>query len=89
MGKPDIIFVGPRVAIFVDGCFWHGCPEHSTRPKTNANFWTEKIRKNQVRDLYVAKALAGEGWRVMRVWEHNVKLGLQSCADVIEAMVRG
>ena len=87
-GKPDAVFVRARVALFVDGCFWHGCPEHSVQPKTNAKFWIEKIARNRTRDLLVAEQLTAEGWTVIRVWEHSVRKDLQSCAAVVEAAVR-
>jgi DNA mismatch endonuclease, patch repair protein len=88
LGKPDMVFTRAKVTVFVDGCFWHGCPEHSTKPKTNARFWTEKMRKNQARDLYVSQTLAERGWHVMRIWEHEIKKGLQCCADTVEETVR-
>lgn len=71
-GKPDFVFPGPRVAVFVDGCFWHGCPLHSTRPKSNAAFWREKLAANQARDRLVTRTLRQRGWQVLRVWEHEL-----------------
>lgn len=67
----DIVFAGPRVIVFVDGCFWHGCPEHATWPKQNAEFWREKIVANQERDRDTDKRLRGDGWVVLRVWAHE------------------
>lgn len=72
-GKPDIVFVKARVAIFVDGCFWHGCPEHGVMPKTNAKFWQRKITRNIERDRHVTRELETGGWKVLRIWEHRVK----------------
>jgi len=86
-GKPDIVFVSARLAVFVDGCFWHGCPEHSTEPKTNSDFWREKIAKNKMRDREVTQALGNEGWRVVRYWEHQIKSDTAGCADQIEQII--
>jgi len=71
-GKPDFVFLRERVAIFVDGCFWHGCPMHATWPKQNAEFWRMKILGNQRRDRAVGRRLKREGWRVIRIWEHSL-----------------
>ncbi len=71
-GKPDFVFPKLRVAVFVDGCFWHGCPKHATQPKTNAKFWREKIARNKQRDRRVNYALRKRGWKVMRIWEHEL-----------------
>lgn len=67
----DIVFPGVRVAIFVDGCFWHGCPEHVSWPKSNAQFWREKIERNRARDADTDRRLRDSGWRVVRVWAHE------------------
>ena len=72
-GKPDFVFPKLRLAVFVDGCFWHGCPIHATQPKTNAKFWREKIARNQSRDRLVTRTLRRTGWRVLRVWEHELR----------------
>ena len=72
-GKPDFVFRRQKVALFVDGCFWHGCPKHGTKPKTNASFWSEKIRRNKARDRLVNAALRKSGWKVVRVWEHELR----------------
>lgn len=65
------MFVAPRVAVFVDGCFWHGCPDHATWPKNNARFWRQKIETNRERDRETNGQLAALGWAVVRVWEHE------------------
>ncbi|MCE9635630.1 MAG: very short patch repair endonuclease [Planctomycetes bacterium] len=70
-GRPDIVLVKARVAVFVDGCFWHGCPEHFVQPKTNSTFWLEKVQTNQERDRRVDGVLRAAGWSVVRVWEHE------------------
>lgn len=67
----DIVFVGARVAVFVDGCFWHACPEHGTSPKTNSEWWTAKLAGNVERDAETNRLLADAGWTVVRVWEHE------------------
>ena len=82
-GKPDIVFVSGRVAVFVDGCFWHGCPEHSTMPKTNPKFWENKIKGNIARDERVTRELFAKGWLVMRFWEHEIKSDLDGVVKSI------
>jgi DNA mismatch endonuclease (patch repair protein) len=80
-GKPDFVF--PRstssglkrsqpVAVFVDGCFWHGCPKHATQPKNNAAFWLKKLAGNRARDRLVTRTLRRQGWTVIRIWEHEL-----------------
>jgi len=72
-GKPDFAFPKARVAIFVDGCFWHGCPIHGSLPNDNRDFWIRKLEKNRVRDQAVRRALKASGWRTLRVWQHELK----------------
>lgn len=67
----DIAFPGRRLAVFIDGCFWHDCPDHGTRPKTNADRWAAKLEGNRSRDSRVAAHLMDRGWTVLRVWEHE------------------
>jgi DNA mismatch endonuclease (patch repair protein) len=69
--KIDVAFTRVKVAVFVDGCFWHGCPEHGTRPSRNAEWWAWKIERNRTRDLDTDQALDSLGWVVVRVWEHE------------------
>ena len=69
--RADIVFRSVKVAIFVDGCFWHGCPIHGTQAKANAEFWKNKIKQNQLRDTNTNKQLKKAGWRVVRAWEHE------------------
>ena len=71
-GKPDFVFRGWRLAVFVDGCFWHGCPRHGTKPRNNAAFWRKKFATNRVRDRLVSRTLRRDGWRVLRIWEHDL-----------------
>jgi DNA mismatch endonuclease (patch repair protein) len=65
------VFKQARLAVFVDGCFWHGCPEHCRRPGSNSEYWTAKIDRNVERDRAVDEALHADGWTVMRFWEHE------------------
>jgi DNA mismatch endonuclease (patch repair protein) len=69
--KPDIVFTARRVAVFVDGCFWHVCPDHGRQPTTNEWYWSPKLRRNVERDRTVNQSLTSAGWRVLRVWEHE------------------
>jgi DNA mismatch endonuclease (patch repair protein) len=68
-GKPDFVFRAAKLAVFVDGCFWHGCPRHATMPANNRAFWQVKLARNAARDREVTRALHKAGWRVLRVWE--------------------
>ena len=70
--RPDFVFPKLRLAVFVDGCFWHGCPQHETKPRNNAAFWRRKFAANKARDRLVNRALRSNGWRVLRVWEHEL-----------------
>ena len=67
---PDIAFTKKKVAAFVDGCFWHSCPEHGTTPKTNQDYWIPKLRQNVERDRNTDEGLQANGWKVIRIWEH-------------------
>lgn len=69
--RPDIVFVGVRVAVFIDGCFWHRCPRHGTSPKSNQAYWQPKLDRNVMRDRRATEALRGDGWIVIRGWEHE------------------
>ena len=71
--KPDFVFLKSRTAVFVDGCFWHGCPRHATKPKGNAAFWRRKLSANKQRDALVTRSLRRAGWRVIRIWEHELQ----------------
>jgi DNA mismatch endonuclease (patch repair protein) len=71
-GKPDFVFPKLKLALFVDGCFWHGCPKHETKPKSNRAFWHRKLSANKQRDRLVTRTLRRAGWRVLRIWEHEL-----------------
>lgn len=70
--RPDFVFPKLRLAVFVDGCFWHGCPLHETKPRHNAAFWRAKFASNKARDRLVTRTLRQNGWRVLRIWEHDL-----------------
>ncbi len=72
-GKPDITFPNSKVAIFVDGCFWHDCPKHGQIPENNREFWIKKINANKKRDKLVNKTIQKKGWKVLRIWECELK----------------
>lgn len=72
-GTPDLAFQRCKIAVFVDGCFWHGCPMHYTKPVRNAEFWQDKLDRNVSRDRRVDETLKALGWSVIRVWEHELK----------------
>lgn len=73
VGRPDFYFPDRRVAIFVDGCFWHGCPKCFRAPRQNGRFWAEKIRRNRLRDRKVVRSLRRDGIKVIRIWEHDLQ----------------
>ena len=70
--RPDFVFRQARLALFVDGCFWHGCPKHGTQPAGNRTFWKNKFARNKARDVVVTRTLRRAGWRVLRIWEHEL-----------------
>jgi len=72
-GKPDFTFRHERLVVFVDGCFWHGCPKHANLPENNREFWQKKLGANKIRDKKVTHTLRKSGWRVLRIWEHEFK----------------
>jgi DNA mismatch endonuclease (patch repair protein) len=69
--RVDVLFPRARLAVFVDGCFWHGCSAHGTRPKSNSGYWLPKLSANAERDIRVNAALRSAGWSVIRIWEHD------------------
>lgn len=71
-GKPDFVFPKLKLVFFVDGCFWHGCPKHGTKPRHNAAFWQKKFARNKARDRLVTRSLRKADWRVLRIWEHEL-----------------
>ncbi len=85
LGKPDFAFPIQKIALFVDGCFWHGCPEHSTMPKNNRVFWENKLSGNKDRDKLVARELQIKGWKVLRIWEHELKNPSKVAERILQA----
>lgn len=83
--RVDVVFGPARVAVFVDGCFWHGCPEHGTLPRSNPTYWREKIEANRARDADSNARLEAAGWAVVRVWEHE---NMAERAQDVESVVR-
>jgi DNA mismatch endonuclease (patch repair protein) len=83
--RPDVIFRRAQVAVFLDGCFWHGCPEHGSTPSANRDYWEAKLSSNVARDARVTAALRAGGWEVVRVWEHEDP---EAAAEEIAAIVR-
>jgi DNA mismatch endonuclease (patch repair protein) len=69
--RADVVFTRARVAVFIDGCFWHGCPEHGTAARTNSTYWAAKIEGNKARDIDTDQRLVDAGWTVIRAWEHD------------------
>ncbi len=82
--RPDIVFNGAKVAVFVDGCFWHGCPDHGTFPKNNHEWWAQKLEANVKRDERTTAALEDEGWKIIRLWEHEP---VNQAADRVAAAI--
>lgn len=72
-GSPDFLFPKLKVAVFIDGCFWHGCKKHYNPPKSNQEYWEPKIKRNKKRDREVNKHYKDKGWEVIRIWEHDLK----------------
>jgi DNA mismatch endonuclease, patch repair protein len=83
--RADMVFTTARVAVYVHGCFWHGCPEHATSPKSNAQWWRSKLDANRRRDEDTRRQLEDLGWRVIEVWEHEDS---ETAADRVMAVVR-
>ncbi len=78
-GKPDIVFGSMKVAVFIDGCFWHKCPVDFVQPKSNNDYWDPKIARNVQRDAEVNKSLESQNYKVLRLWEHEIKKDLDGC----------
>jgi DNA mismatch endonuclease (patch repair protein) len=83
--RADVVFPRARIAVFIDGCFWHGCPSHGRTPRRNAQYWAAKINKNRARDARNNEVLTAAGWLVLRFWEHEDP---QAAADEIAAAYR-
>ncbi|MFE5088992.1 very short patch repair endonuclease [Streptomyces sp. NPDC056638] len=81
----DVAFTSVKVAVLIDGCFWHGCPQHATQPKSNAEWWRRKLDRNMARDRETTEHLVAEGWTVLRFWEHE---NPEEVALQVETVVR-
>jgi DNA mismatch endonuclease, patch repair protein len=86
--RPDFVFAGAKLAIFIDGCFWHGCPRHGRTPVAQAAFWSAKLTGNRSRDRHVSAALRRRGWIVLRIWEHELRSGQRTARRVRAALQR-
>lgn len=87
-GKPDIVFSSRKIAVFIDGCFWHKCPICYRTPKSNQRYWNPKIKKNVLRDKANTSSLKKKGWRVLRFWEHEIEENPEKCALKIYKAVK-
>lgn len=87
-GRPDLMFKRARLLVFVDGCFWHGCPEHYVPPKTHSDYWHPKIENNAARDRANELLLREQGWTILRFWEHEVEANASDCARRVVDTVR-
>ncbi|MBM3862138.1 MAG: DNA mismatch endonuclease Vsr [Verrucomicrobia bacterium] len=87
-GKPDFVLRRHRLAVFVDGCFWHGCRWHCNQPSQNAAFWRRKLNANKQRDRVVNRQLRRQGWKVIRIWEHELAKNSARCVKRIRRALR-
>ena len=90
-GKPiiDIAFVSKKIAVFVDGCFWHMCPKHSHFPKSRKSYWVPKLKRNAARDKETRELLKKRGWIIVRVWEHDINQDIEHCIILVETALNG
>lgn len=86
-GRPDLVFPGRRVAVFVDGCFWHGCPDHYVPPRSRREYWEQKLAGNVQRDIFQTRQLEAAGWRVIRVWSCEIEASVVEVADRISSLL--
>jgi DNA mismatch endonuclease (patch repair protein) len=87
-GQPDVAFVDKKVAVFVNGCYWHRCPRcHPHEPKTNSDFWKKKFEANEVRDKKKTQALQAQGWQVITIWECEIKKNIEACVEQIKQVI--
>jgi DNA mismatch endonuclease (patch repair protein) len=88
LGKPDIVFKQQNLVVFIDGCFWHGCRQHSRLPKSNVAYWRKKINGNKRRDRRITHELRRQGWRVVRIWEHETRTRFDALAATLSSMLK-
>lgn len=87
-GRPDFLFRRERLAVFVDGCFWHGCPQHGRNPQSNREYWINKLQRNRMRDRLVTHELRRCGWQILRLWEHALRVPEQVASRCHLALMR-
>ncbi|MDL1862226.1 very short patch repair endonuclease [Betaproteobacteria bacterium PRO7] len=87
-GRPDVAFLGDRLAVFIDGCFWHSCPLHGVSPKENRDFWERKLQGNRARDRRNERDLTTLGWSFVRFWEHEIDEAPDRCARAVARALR-
>jgi DNA mismatch endonuclease, patch repair protein len=87
LGKPDFVFSGERVVVFVDGCYWHGCPRCYRAPTSNTSYWSEKFSRNKRRDRTVTKLLKRAGWNVLRIWEHEIERSPERVVEKVKLLL--
>jgi DNA mismatch endonuclease (patch repair protein) len=87
-GKPDFVFLPQKIAVFVDGCFWHGCLKHGRQPGSNQAYWLKKLQRNRQRDATVKKTLSAAGWVVIRFWEHDLQKPIKCALRMTQAFNR-
>ncbi|SHL24310.1 very short patch repair endonuclease [Shouchella rhizosphaerae] len=87
LGKPDISIKKYKIVIFIDSCFWHGCEQHGNMPKSNKEYWGNKIQKNKERDTKVNKYYKEKDWHVKRIWEHEVKENIEKVTEELSAFI--
>jgi len=83
-GKPDLVLKKYKTAIFIDSCFWHGCKKHCRIPATNKKYWTDKINRNKERDKEVNKFYKKTGWKIIRIWEHDLQKNIRKITSLIK-----
>lgn len=88
-GRPDFVFPKSRLVVFVDGCFWHGCPRHGSIPATNSQFWQQKLERNKARDRLVNGRLRALGWRIVRIWQHDLTKPTKVVSRISRRLLRG
>lgn len=86
-GKPEFVFEAARVVVFLDGCYWHGCPKCYRAPTSNSGYWSEKFRRNKDRDKRVGRLLRRDGWKVVRIWEHEIERAPGLVVEKIRGLV--
>lgn len=87
--RPDLVFRSRKLVVFIDGCFWHGCPQHYVRPRSREEFWARKLETNVLRDIKQTRRLQKASWRVLRFWEHEVRESLPEVVEAVERALAG